>query len=107
MEPARPFELVYDREVAQHVAAIDAKYRSLLRRTIEEQLAHQPGGETRNRKPLQRPSVFGTAWELRFGPDNRFRVFYRVDEAARQVLVLAIGEKRGTRLVIGGEEFEL
>jgi hypothetical protein len=47
------------------------------------------------------------AWELRFGPDNRFRVFYRVQGEALRVDVLAIGEKRGNRLFIGGEEFEL
>ena len=103
----RAFALVYDPEVARHVAAIDTKYHSLIRSTIEQQLRHEPERETRNRKPLERPSVLGTAWELRLGPANRFRVFYRTDVAARRVRVLAIGEKAGARLRIGGEEFEL
>ena len=47
---------------------------------------------------------FGADWELRLGPDNCFRVFYRVDTAAREVDILAIGVKDGNRLFIGGEE---
>jgi mRNA-degrading endonuclease RelE of RelBE toxin-antitoxin system len=43
-------------------------------------------------------------WELRVG---RFRVFYEVDEGLRSVRVLAVGEKRRERLVIGGREFKL
>ena len=105
--PKQPFALVYDSEVAQHLAAIDRKYHSLIRRTLEAQLKYEPEIETRNRKPLLRPSVFGTAWELRFGPDNRFRVFYRTDVLAREVHILATGVKVGNRLFIGGEEFEL
>jgi len=41
------------------------------------------------------------------GPNNRFRVFYEVDQASREVFILAIGVKVGNRLFIGGEEFEL
>ena len=54
-----------------------------------------------------RPSSLGATWELRFGPDNRFRVFYRVERQAQEVHVLAIGVKRGNRLFIGGTEIEL
>ena len=106
--PAKsPFALIYDPEVARHLKAVDRKYYSLIQRTIEKQLSYDPETETRNRKPLRRPSVFGTAWELRFGPDNRFRVFYRTDQPSREVHILAIGIKAGNRLFIGGEEFEL
>ena len=49
-------------------------------------------------------TIFGEAWELRFGPDNRFRVFYRLDEQVSYVRVLAIAEKR-EELYIGGKEF--
>ena len=90
-----------------HVRAIDTRYRALIRRTIAEQLSHQPEVETRNRKPLRRPAAWGSAWELRFGPGNRFRVFYSVDAAARRVRILAVGEKTASVLRIGGEEFEL
>ena len=45
--------------------------------------------------------------EMRFGPNNRFRVFYRTDPSIGEVHILAIGVKVGNRLFIGGEEFEL
>ncbi len=61
---------------------------------------------TRNRQPLRRP-ILGAEWKVRFGPDNRFRVFYRVDETEGIVIILAIGEKRGNRLWVGQEEIEL
>ena len=70
--PAKsPFALIYDSEVMQHLKTIDRKYYSLIQRTIERQLSYEPETETRNRKPLRRPSIFGTAWELRFGSVKR------------------------------------
>ena len=45
--------------------------------------------------------------EIRFGPNNRFRVFYRVHPSAGEVHILAIGTKVRNRLMVGGEEFEL
>ena len=66
----------------------------------------QPDVETRNRKPLNRPTSFGAEWELRFGPNNRFRVFYQLDEAERTALILAIGVKERDRLFIGGKEID-
>ena len=52
-------------------------------------------------------TMLGTAWEIRFGPNNRFRVFYRTDASTGEVHILAIGVKEGDRLFVGGEEFEL
>ena len=103
----RPFALVYDLEVKAHLRAIEAKYRGLIRRTIEKQLRFEPDTETRNRKPLQRPVAFEATWELRFGPENRFRVFYAVSHERREVQILAIGAKEGNRLLVGGEEIKL
>ena len=107
MATRRRFELIYDREVRRHLSKIERKYHSLIRREIERSLTYEPEIETKNRKPLSRPSVLGTAWELRFGPDNCFRVFYRTDNEASEVYVLAIGVKSGNRLFIGGKEFQL
>jgi len=47
------------------------------------------------------------AWELRFGPENRFRVFYRTETELRQVYILAVGMKVKERLFVGGKEFDL
>jgi len=107
MKPKQPFKLTYDPEVARHLARIQRKYHSLIRRMIEEQLGHEPEVETRNRKPLLRSMELGATWEIRFGPNNRFRVFYETDLASREVYILAIGVKVGNRLCIDGEEFEL
>jgi hypothetical protein len=37
----------------------------------------------------------GATWELRFGPNNRFRVLYEVDGGEQIVWVLAVGIKEG------------
>ena len=78
----------------------------LIRSEAEAQLLHDPDVETRNRKPLKRPIVFGADWEFRLGPGNRFRVFYQVNPENREVRVLAVGVKDRSRLFFGGEEFE-
>jgi mRNA-degrading endonuclease RelE of RelBE toxin-antitoxin system len=101
-----PFTLIYAPRVKEHLKTIEAKYYSLIRKAIQRQLRFEPNAETKNRKPLKRPGVFGSAWEIRFGPDNRFRVFYEVDRESRQVFILAVGQKIGNRLSIGREEFE-
>ncbi|MFL5802132.1 MAG: type II toxin-antitoxin system RelE family toxin [Roseiflexaceae bacterium] len=101
------YQIIYDVEIRKQLAAIDRKYHPLIRQTIEKQLSHQPDVETHNRKPLQRPSSLGADWELRFGPNNRFRVLYRVVDTAHEIYVLAVSIKDGNRLLIGGEEFDL
>jgi hypothetical protein len=58
---------------------------------------------TRTKFPLKHPSEFAER-ELRL--DNR-RVFYTVLDDGGLLLVNLIGEKRGNKLLIGGEEFEL
>lgn len=102
-----PFVLLYDPEVRGHLDATEPKYHSLIRTTIEEQLRFQPEKATRNRKRLERPIDLGARWELRLGPDNRFRVFYRVDTEQHQVRILAIAVNEGNRIFLAGEEVEL
>jgi len=100
------FTFTFAPEAIEHLDLIESKYHGLVRRTIHEQLTHTPTEETRNRKPLDQPAPFGASWELRCGPDNRFRVFYEVDSAAQEARVLAIGVKERNRLLIGGEEYQ-
>ena len=100
-----PFALVYADELKEHLRAIESQFHSLILSEIERQLLFDPEVETRNRKPLKRPISFGADWELRLGPENRFRVFYQVKPDSHQVRVLAIGVKDRNRLFIGGEEF--
>src|SRR5687768_2952431 len=107
MARRQPFAVAFDWEVKRHMRAIEARYHALIRETIDEQLQFEPEEETRNRKPLKRPDAFGATWELRFGPNNRFRVLYAIDHEVREVQILAIGVKIRNRLMIGGEEVQL
>lgn len=106
MAKRREFTLCFAPEAIEHLAAIEPKYHGLLRRTIKEQLTHLPAEETRNRKPLDQPAPFEASWELRCGPDNRFRIFYDVDLVSQEVHVLAVGVKDRNRLLIADEEYE-
>ena len=107
MPKQEPFSLVFAPVVHDHLAAIDAKYDALIREKTEEQLTYEPDVQTRNRKPVREPAAFQAEWELRFGPKNRFRVFYQIDHATREVRIVAVGVKERNRLLIGGEEVTL
>jgi hypothetical protein len=106
MAKKQPFTLVYSDEVKLHLRAIDTKYHSLIDAEIGTQLLHDANVETRNRKPLKRTMEFGADRELRLGPDNRFRVFNRIDVEKHEVRVLAVGVKDRNRLIFGGKELE-
>lgn len=86
---------------------IERKYHHLIQKAIDEQLSYTPQKETRNRKPLDPPAELGATWELRCGPQNRFRIFYEVDIFEKAVWILGIGVKEGNRVLLGGEEIEL
>lgn len=106
--PRRPaFEVIFDLRALDHMGAIDVTYHSLIRRTVEEQLFSEPDIPTRNRKPLLRETAIGATWEVRCGPDNRFRIFYDVDRDQRVVVALAVARKVGSRLFVGKERFDL
>ena len=107
MARKQPFSLSYDQATKEQLHAIQAKYQSLIRTVIEEQLRFEPEIETRNRKPLQQPAPFEATWELRFGPGNRFRVLYGVDRERREVQIQAIGVKKGNRLFVAEVEVKL
>jgi hypothetical protein len=107
MARKQPYDIKYDQATKKHLGAIEANYHSLIRAAIEEQLQYEPSKETRNRKPLRQPAPYEATWEIRFGPDNCFRVLYGIDEERREVQVQAIGIKEGNRLLVAGEEVEL
>lgn len=75
--------------------------RALLREAVRR-LAVDPLAESRNMKTL-RPNPFAQR-ELRlFG---KYRVLFSVDDEARMVTIVLVGEKRGNSLIVQGEEFE-
>ena len=100
------FEVIFDVRTLDHMDAIESKFHSLIRRTIEEQLIFEPDTPTRNRKPLLRETAIGAAWEVRCGSGNRFRIFYDVHRDQRLVVVLAIARKVRKHLFVGKEKFE-
>lgn len=99
------FTIRFDRLVLEHFNLIERKHHSLLRQTIDEQLSYEPLHETRNRKPLSQDTQSGATWELRCGPNNRFRIFYKVDLDAKIVFVSAVVVKIGNTLYAGEETF--
>jgi mRNA-degrading endonuclease RelE of RelBE toxin-antitoxin system len=107
MTTKQRFLLIYAPITKLHLKTIERKYYSLIRATIEDELQFEPDVETRNRKPLKRPVIFEAEWELRFGPDNKFRVFYDINIESHEVYILAIGVKKGNRLFFGGKEVKL
>ena len=102
----QPFTITFAKEAKAHFRAIERKYHALIRATIEEQLQFEPDRETRNRKRLEPPAPFEAGWEIRCGPDNRFRVLYDIDLENREVEILAIGIKVRNHLFVGGEEVD-
>src|ERR1700730_16833621 len=104
MPSSKPYLLVYTTSFKRHLKLVEAKYHSLIQETLEKQLQYEPEVKTRNRKPLKKPTAFKAEWELRFGPNNRFRVFYaaREKEGEKEVILLAFGEKAGSRTFIEG-----
>lgn len=66
-------------------------------------IENDPLAVTRNKFPLKRPSPHAER-ELRL---DKWRVFYSVMEDGTLVIVNLIGEKRGNKLIIDGEEFEI
>ncbi len=70
---------------------------------VDDQLAHEPAVETRNRKPM-RPNPLAP-WELRIG---ELRVYYEIAEDPEQVVtIVAVGVKDRNRVLIGGKEINL
>jgi hypothetical protein len=103
----RSYHLIYDTEISRQLRSIERKYHALIRANIEEQLTYEPELATGNRKPLERPVTFGARWELRFGPNNCFRVYYRIHQPGREVRILAIGVKEREKVMTSGKEYDL
>jgi mRNA-degrading endonuclease RelE of RelBE toxin-antitoxin system len=104
--PKQPYTLIYAPAAKKHLLAIGKEHHSLIRDAIVEQLTFEPDVESRNRKPLKRPVVSESEWEIRFGHQNKFRVFYRVKGKSRHVEILAIAVKEGKDIIIGGEKIK-
>ncbi len=97
------YRIRFAESAEEHFAQLKAPQRALLLDAVKVQLRYEPLRETRNKKQL-RPNPLAP-WELRIGS---LRVFYEVD--AREpdfVNLLAIGIKKGNRLIIAGKEIRI
>ena len=95
-------EVVFSEEALRQFSRLGKVDRAFLKEGIRKHLAlADPAQRSRNKFRLRRASPFAE-FELRLDP---WRVFYRLAED--RVEVTLIGEKRGSLLFIGGEEFTL
>ena len=97
------YRIEYSPATDDHLRALTPRQRAIVFAAVDEQLRHEPGNETRNRKPM-RPNPTAP-WELRIG---ELRVYYEIaDEPHNVVTIVAIGVKDRNRVLIGGKEIEL
>ena len=86
------------------LADLRALGQSTGRQVLEEameRLSHDPISETRNLKTLRSNPVAQRELRL-FG---KHRILFNVNQAARQVTVHLVGEKRGDALIVQEERF--
>lgn len=96
------YTVEFAESVKEQLASLTARQRSLVLDAISKQLIHEPLVETRNRKPLRPNPV--APWELRV---RELRVFYEVaEDEPSMVRVLAVGRKKGNKVVISGRELD-
>ncbi len=96
------FEIRYTPEAIEDLRGYNRRDRKRILDQIDFCLKDRPNVETRNNKVL-RPNRLAQR-ELRV---DRFRVFYDIQEDKAVVKVEAIGHKRGSRLYVRGQEFQL
>jgi len=103
VETGRRFEIEVAREAVGQIARLPARDQASLLGAVARRLAYEPTVEDRNRKRLRPNPV--APWELRIG---HLRVYFDVEEEPRRVVTIqAVGIKKRSRLLIGGEEVEL
>jgi len=97
------YRIDYSPAAEEHLRVLTARQRAVVFDTVDEQLAHEPGVETRNRKPMRPNPV--APWELRIG---ELRIYYDIAEEPENVVtVVAVGVKDRNRVLIGGKEIDL
>ena len=97
------YRIRFTHSAEEHLAQLTARQQAIVLNAVKVQLRYEPLRETRNRKQL-RPNPLAP-WELRIG---FLRVFYEVDAVESDLVnVLAIGIKRGSRLIVSGKEIHI
>jgi mRNA-degrading endonuclease RelE of RelBE toxin-antitoxin system len=97
-----PYTIEYTESALGDIAYFKKYEQVLIIAAIEQQLAHEPLHEVRNRKPLEANPL--AMWEVRVG---KYRIFYDVEIHDHIVVVKAVGWKEHNRLYIRGKEYAL
>ena len=103
------FAIEWTASAISHLQSYRKYEQKIVLDAADEQLAHQPNVEMRNRKRLG-DNVLAT-WELRV---RNYRIFYDIvlndsvlNDSGNSVKIKAVGHKEHNRLFIGDKEFEL
>jgi mRNA-degrading endonuclease RelE of RelBE toxin-antitoxin system len=97
---AEPFEINLTDGAQADLRWLDTYAQRIVVDGIDVHLRYQPTAGSRKIVAMRPNPVAG--WELRLGDH---RVLYDVDDVGRKVTVQLIGEKRGNRLIVQGQEF--
>ena len=96
------FEIKFTTDAIEDLRWFKKAERKRIIAALEVALRYEPAVETRNRKRLRANQL--AEWELRAG---KLRIFFDIDPKNRLIKVEAVGYKKGNRLFIHGEEYEL
>jgi mRNA-degrading endonuclease RelE of RelBE toxin-antitoxin system len=97
-----PYRVIYAPPAERHLRSLTARQRATVLDAVEQQLVHEPGVQTRNRKRLL-PNPLAP-WELRIGD---LRVYYDIRESPESVVsIQAVGIKKRNRVYIAGKAVE-
>jgi len=96
------FQILFTPRASDELRSFRKNEQRQIIEAIKMQLYYEPLSVTRNRKMLRLSDL--AEWELRIG---EFRVFYDADETKQIVSIRALGQKKGSRLLINGKEFDL
>jgi len=95
-------QVLFTDDAIRQFRGLASGVRPLIKEAIRLHLIEaDPVQTTRNKFRLRRPSEYAD-YELRAG---QWRVFYRMDQ--QQVIITLLGEKRGSLLIVEGEEIAL
>ena len=96
------YEIIYTIEAEEDLKSFRKFEQQFLVDEIDKHLQFEPALPTRNRKKLRSNNL--AEWELRI---DKFRVFYDIQAVVKIVKIVAIGQKRGNKVFVHGEEYDL
>ncbi|MBI1903401.1 MAG: type II toxin-antitoxin system RelE/ParE family toxin [Planctomycetia bacterium] len=94
------YEITITHDADAQLRALPARAQRIIESAIITRLTEQPTVETKAIQRL-RPNPFAQ-FELRVGD---YRVLYNIVEETSEIAIVAIGQKVGNALIVGGQEF--